>query len=65
MNKYNDKLAEYLKTDKVDLCEELIIIKTALAVKSINIKKLDKLTRKRVYSLLDNATKRGHVNANK
>lgn len=59
MNKYNDKLAEYLKTDKVDLCEELIIIKTALAVKSINIKKLDKLTRKRVYSLLDNATKRG------
>lgn len=65
MNKYNDKLAEYLKTDKVDLCEELIIIKTALAVKSINIKKLDKLTRKRVYSLLDNATKRGNVNANK
>ena len=65
MNKYNDKLAEYLKTDKVDLCEELIIIKTALAVKSINIKKLDKLTRKRVYSLLDNATKRGQENANK
>lgn len=65
MNKYNDKLAEYLKTDKVDLCEELIIIKTALAVKSINIKKLDKLTRKRVYSLLDNATKRGNANANK
>lgn len=65
MNKYNDKLAEYLKTDKVDLCEELIIIKTALAVKSINIKKLDKLTRKRVYSLLEDATKRGNVNANK
>lgn len=59
MNKYNDKLVEYLKADKVDLCEELIIIKTALAVNSINIKKLDKLTRKRVYSLLDNATKRG------
>lgn len=65
MNKYNDKLAEYLKTDKVDLCEELIIIKTALAVKSINIKKLDKLTRKRVYSLLEDATKRGNVHANK
>lgn len=65
MNKYNDKLAEYLKTDRVDLCEELIIIKTALAVKSINIKKLDKLTRKRVYSLLEDATKRGHANANK
>lgn len=65
MNKYNDKLAEYLKTDRVDLCEELIIIKTALAVKSINIKKLDKLTRKRVYSLLEDATKRGNVNANK
>lgn len=59
--KDNEQLTEYLKTDNVKLCEELILIKTALAAKGVNIKTMDKLTRKRVYSMINNAKKQKEV----
>ncbi|WP_203621884.1 hypothetical protein [Apilactobacillus nanyangensis] len=59
--KDNEKLAEYLETDNVKLCEDLILIKTALAAKGVALKKTDKLTRKRVYSMIDNAKKQKDV----
>lgn len=59
--KDNEKLAKYLETDNVKLCEDLILIKTALAAKGVALKKTDKLTRKRVYSMIDNAKKQKDV----
>ena len=59
--KDNEKLAKYLETDNVKLCEELILIKTALAAKGVNIKTMDKQTRKRVYSMINNAKKQKEV----
>lgn len=57
----NEQLTKYLKTDNVELCETLILIKTALAAKGVNIKTMDKLTRKRVYSMINNAKKQKEV----
>lgn len=59
--KDNEQLTKCLKADNVKLCEELILIKTALAAKGVNIKTMDKLTRKRVYSMINNAKKQKEV----